>query len=316
MRHLICVVLCGVLVNHALAQRQVIDLTNLEDYEVEVLKDYSGSPQQGGFIEDFPIRVPEFTRGICHDAHARHWRNGSNKIRARTFSTKFPGSEKMGTRFFLLHLKDGRYLAFLPVGGDQAGSYLGRKDSAIYLRLFTYGELPLKGDIPLYSAAVASTPYEAGYKAWKHAIECENIKGDVRLREQKEFYEMSKYLGWISWGAFKKNINEANISHVIQSIIESEVPIRAIMLDDGHQRAGGNSSLVHLKEKFDGKKSAADPVQLELQCGPFCFEVQRDSPLYRRLLLSGQLPCLQGGGHAVRRISRRGLFWASCLAGS
>ncbi|MBL7220119.1 MAG: hypothetical protein ISS69_08390 [Phycisphaerae bacterium] len=253
-RNLICVVLCGVLSSAAFAEPRVIDLTNLEDHEVKVLKGYSGSPQKGDFIEDFPIKVPEFTRGICHDAHARYWRNGSNKIRSRTFSTKFPGNEKVGTRFFLLHLKDGRYLAFLPIGGDQAQSYLGRKDSAIYLRLFTYGELPLKGDIPLYSTAVASTPYEAGYKAWKHAIECENVKGDVRLREQKKFYTISKYLGWISWGAFKKNINEANISRVIQDIKESQVPIRAVMLDDGHQKAGGNSSLVHLKKKFDGKK--------------------------------------------------------------
>lgn len=63
-------------------------------------------------------------------------------------------------------------------------------------------------------------------------------KSGGRLRVHKQYPELLEYLGWCTWEQYKGAINEPLILEAIDQIDRSELPVRWILIDDGHLDQG------------------------------------------------------------------------------
>lgn len=232
------------------AEEHLLDLTKSSG-ETKILSAYSGSPNAAGVMETYKILLPEFKRGVYYRGH--WWPYAGNRVQGNIISK--PEGEEGGV-FLLLELKDGGYLAVLPLCGEKAYSWFCPENGAFYLKMGTHGKTAIKGNIPLVSWAKAASPYEACSKAWTQASKSEQINGWMKLREEKEYPEMFNYLGWCSWEGYHKGITSDKMVAEFKGLQASTVPIRYFLVDDGHF---DNDTIAPHKKKFpQGYKPLTD----------------------------------------------------------
>lgn len=212
----------------ASAEESSVDLL-AERNKVLTLSDYSGSPNAKGVLGERILKLPAFKRAVYYRGY--WWPYGGNRVQPNIID-KAEGEE--GGIFLLLELKDGGYMAVLPLCGDLAYAWLAPHDENFYLKFGTHGHAEVKGDLPLLSSAHAASAYEAIHKAWKQASETKQIKGWMKLREQKEYPEMFQYLGWCSWESYHKKISADKMLREFEGLEASKAPVRYLLVDDGH----------------------------------------------------------------------------------
>lgn len=196
---------------------------------VKILQDHSAAPDSKGVMETFKLSVPEFTRGVYY--RGQWWPYAGNRVTSRHITT--PKGDEGGV-FLLLELKDGDYLAVLPLSGDKAYSWLAPDGTDFILKFGTHGKAAIEGDFPLLAWARGANPYEACAKVWKSATETSQIKGHMKLRADKGYPEMFRYLGWCSWEGFHKNIDSDKLVAQLKGLEASPAPVRYFLVDDGH----------------------------------------------------------------------------------
>jgi hypothetical protein len=59
------------------------------------------------------------------------------------------------------------------------------------------------------------------------------------MRYQKEYPEVFRYLGWCSWEEYDMRISENSIRKDIEALKASPVPVRYVLIDDGHLKYEG-----------------------------------------------------------------------------
>jgi hypothetical protein len=253
------------------AQRitEKIDFAKLDPSGVQVLKGFSGKPGKFGIIKRYELILPEFARA-CYFSGDHHsevdWPDGANRIQPWIFdSLKELGSDKYPRRpsnhprvregqFLLLKLKDGRYLAVTPIAGPLTMTwfYISPRGRLI-LNFGTLGTEPVSCDAPLFSWCYSDDIYTACREAWAMAITCPPVAGSTNFRMNKEYPEVFKYLGWCSWEEYKWSISEDVLLNVVWQIEASGLPVRYLLIDDGHLDAGKDRKLRSFgpdREKF------------------------------------------------------------------
>ena len=226
------------------------DLSKLENEGVKVFQDYERQPTEYGLLESIQLFLPEFKRGMFYsgDEHPGVvWPGGANRVQPWPFtSVKELGSEDYYDRasnyervregmFLILELKDGTYLALVPICGPKTMSWLyASKKNGILLNVGTMGWADVSCDVPLYSWAFSKDVYTACRKAWELAINCPQVAGRTDFRINKQYPEIFKYLGWCSWEEYKWDISEKVLRDVAEKIETSGLPVRYMLIDDGH----------------------------------------------------------------------------------
>lgn len=195
---------------------------------VEVVRAYSGVPDKEGVLERYALKVPAYSQAVYY--RGEWWPYGGNRV----FGEVLSADSKEGGLFSILQLKDGDYLALLPLCGDQAYAWFAPEKGELTLKLGTKGTDSVEGDMPLLAWARAGSPYEAANKVWIQASKVPQIEGYMKMREAKDYPEMFKYLGWCSWEEFKKNISEQLLVDAFRTLEENELPVRYMLVDDGH----------------------------------------------------------------------------------
>lgn len=216
-----------------------------------------------------PVRLPDFKRAcfFAPDDPDFRWIGASNRMipwvagedlrdiygRADDQNPAFPPPNRRGL-FLLLDLRDGGCLALLALAGPRSCAFLEvEKNGALAAGYDTAGSVqPDRGPIPLVAWARADDAQEACRKVWQQALQLSVFEGRVRSRGEKEYPEYARYLGWCSWEQFHHGINEGVLCDVVDEIDASDVPVRWILIDDGHQTDRGTSlvSLVPDRKKF------------------------------------------------------------------
>jgi len=120
------------------------------------------------------------------------------------------------------------------VAAPKSLSWFRSEGDQLVLNLGTLGTGVVEGDLPLLAWARASDPYTACHQAWGVAIRHELIGASTRFREEKQYPRIFRYLGWCSWEEFKSSIDQDILVEVAQSIERSGLPIRYMLIDDGH----------------------------------------------------------------------------------
>lgn len=200
-----------------------------------------------GCVATFNLLLPEIKQGVVNESNINNWVSGystfpntfknfekfKNRLYENVPHTSFTNTQNCGY-FMLLELKNGTYLAILPIVSADIMSFISIYEGNPQIRLCTFGTESYTGKAPLFSWAVANDPYSATYKCWKNALESEFCKNNVQWRSQKKYPELYEYLGWCTWEAFEGSITEEIVVNSIKTIKNSDVPVRWVIVDDGY----------------------------------------------------------------------------------
>lgn len=152
-------------------------------------------------------------------------------------STAKPGDHAM---FALFHLKDGNFMAVLPVATPDSLAWLKLDGNGHFLvESGTLGTSTAKPQPVLAITAVDQDLYRACSAVWNKALSLPFLKGKTFPREKKTYPEPFKYLGWCSWEQYKKNISSRLLEQTARQLEASPVPVRWMLVDDGFQTQEG-----------------------------------------------------------------------------
>jgi hypothetical protein len=244
-----------------------IDLGVLEGSGVRVLDGYRGKPNEHGLLERHELVLPPFERGayFSGDHHPGvDWPDGANRVQPWIFervealcADDYPRRPSNHPRmregmFLLLKLTGGDYLAFLPAAGPKTMTWLYASEGGrLVLNFGTLGTAVVRCDAPLFAWSKDADPYAACRRAWAEAITCGPLKGRTDFRMNKKYPEMFRYLGWCSWEQYKWDISEKVLLDVVDRIETGGLPIRFLLVDDGHLDTAGGRKL----KSFDPDKA-------------------------------------------------------------
>ena len=232
-----------------------LDLAGLAGEGVEVLKDFSGRPDDSrwGVLRTLHLALPDFDRGVLFSHFSPGmWPNMANRAYPHPFTPDASSIAPLqdGGVFLLLRLRGGAYLAVTAMGGAVSQSWFhANLEGQLLASVGSFGTAPVAGDLPVLAWARSDDLYEACHKVLAAAIASGD--GGARLRGEKPYAEVFRYLGWCSWEQYRQNINEEKMLAAMQRMAQSPVPVRYVLIDMGHvaERRGAMTSFSP-NEKF------------------------------------------------------------------
>lgn len=233
---------------------------------IQIASNYSGMPSDG-VLDVFRLMLPDFTRACYFSQDELHkWPAGANRILPWALTNDMKALFKEGYlqdhavklpsrngAFALFELTNGDFLAILPLVGDQTMSWLYISESAdLELHVGSFGTASVESDVPLVAWARSRNIYTVCRDVWSEAIGYENNKGATAWRKDKRYPTPFCYLGWCSWAQYKTNIDSSLLTNTADAINASDLPIRWMLIDGGHQTAEDQKlkSLAPDKDKF------------------------------------------------------------------
>lgn len=222
----------------------------------------------------YQIDIPAYKQGIFFSRDYRpgdyQWPNNTNRLLPWVFNSlkdltqsDYPGIPSNGAPSvlgdaLLLELADGGFLFAKAVAGENSISWFQvNKDGSLTVYLSTLGTDNLASQAPVLLMEKGKTVYEAIHKAYASLIDNREISA-LQKRTDKNYFEAFDYLGWCSWEHYHFDIDETKIQNDLDSIEASGIPIRYVLIDDGHL-ANKNQQLTSFvpdKKKFpDGWKN-------------------------------------------------------------
>ena len=134
----------------------------------------------------------------------------------------------------LLELSNGEYLFAKAVTGSNSLSWLQiNTNGSITLYVSTLGKDYLKPRVPLLLIHQGKSIYSTIRQAYKALMKNTEIS-DLKSRTTKEYFEAFRYLGWCTWEHYHYDIDESKIVSDMEAIESSGIPIRYVLIDDGH----------------------------------------------------------------------------------
>lgn len=134
----------------------------------------------------------------------------------------------------LLQLSNGEYLFVKAVAGDNSLSWFqANTDGTLTLYVSTLGKDSLAGQVPLLLIQKSQTVYHVFNDAY-YSLMTDKTVSSLQKREDKKYFEGFDYLGWCTWEHYHFNIDETKILNDIDAIEASGIPVRYILIDDGH----------------------------------------------------------------------------------
>ena len=230
---------------NALLMADTVDLISISSpipYE-------KSAPEQTQTIA-YPIRLPEYVRGIFFSRDSRpgdfEWPNNTNRLLPWVFNdlkeltdVHYPGipsnaaPSTLGDAL-LLELSNGEYLFAKAVTGSNSLSWLQvNTNGSITLYVSTLGKDYLKSRVPLLLIHQGKSIYSTIRQAYKALMKNTEIS-DLKSRTTKEYFEAFRYLGWCTWEHYHYDIDESKIVSDMEAIESSGIPIRYVLIDDGH----------------------------------------------------------------------------------
>ena len=219
-----------------------IGFSQISGSGISILENYTGMPDSTGMLGSYELSVGEFKKA-CYfsDRQPKNsWAAGGNQYAPNILYKNFDKiiDEKFSFRgiFLVLEMKTGGFLVLLPVSGSETMSWMEATDNHT-LKLFfgTLGTKSVNGDVPLIAWSKSNDVYAACRRVWELALGSKPVNGNTDWRYKKKYNDCFKYLGWCSWEEYKKDISSDLLMEVAKKIENSVIPVRYILVDDGHQ---------------------------------------------------------------------------------
>lgn len=230
-----------------------INFTGCDTTEILKLDNFCGMPDKDGTLKSYSVTFPEFEElvyfgsdgnnksGLVPSNRSLLWVLDSNYKLLNPAEVKkgegsFHGQATKEGTFTVLKLKDGRYMALLPLVGEYSMGYFKFEEGKTpKLNVTTMGTERVDDEVPVVAFSVADNVYKATYDVWNSVVNSD-LKGVMaKMRCEKSYPEYFKYLGWCSWEEYRDQINEKNMTQAMKNIYKSELPIRWVIIDEGPQ---------------------------------------------------------------------------------
>ncbi|MEN6663462.1 MAG: Sip1-related alpha-galactosidase [Phycisphaerae bacterium] len=192
---------------------------------------FAGPPDSAGVLLEEPLSLPPF-EVAAYFANPWWW-PGAGNLRHPYLTSDFTGEFPEGGQFLLVRIATDLYFALLPMADEQSYAWLAVTEGQLVLRVGTHGRGNVDGDLPLCAWAVARDPYDVCQQVWREALKWPGVT--ARLREDKPYAEVFRYLGWCSWEEFSRGITDENMPAAVRAMAECPIPVRYAIIDDGHQ---------------------------------------------------------------------------------
>ncbi len=213
---------------------------------VECTQNLSATPDAAGVLLRCAVEVPAFDVA-CYFAPMQKYDpfgkanedlfpDGANRCQPLAMTDW--RDLKRGGMFLLLRIAPDDYLAILPLAGGETMAWLEGQDGRLVLAAGTLGTAGFAGDVPLCAWARSKDLYAACEQAWQAAVEHPLIGRSTRLRRDKHYPAVFSYLGWCSWEQYHGDIDEGVLVEAVRRIEASGIPIRYVLIDDGHLHEG------------------------------------------------------------------------------
>lgn len=198
------------------------------------------------------LDLPDYVSGLFFSRDDRdgdyQWPNNTNRLLPWPFQNiaelshaDYPGipsnskPSQVGDAL-LLQLGDGGWMLLKAVAGKNSLScFQVDTDGNVRVYISTLGKDVLPAKVPALILARGNTPFEASRKAYECLISA-LPENKTRWRGEKLFYEAFQYLGWCSWEHYHFDIDEQKLMNDLQAIEASDLPVRFVLIDDGHVR--------------------------------------------------------------------------------
>lgn len=224
------------------------------------------------------ISLPEFKK-YCHvaaDSNKFRWIGASNRMFpwvgkndiTSIFEDKTPIPPRIPApnrraMLMIFELSNGRYLSLMPLSGEASVSWLETtSDKKLMVDYGTLGTDPVPGnaEVPLIAWAVSDNVYGSIAQIWKDVTASKLYQGKASLREEKNYPEAMKYLGWCTWEQYHKGISEEVMTNAFDRIEASDIPVRWVLIDDGHQTAKEGNRMVSMQPNGDKFPNGWQPI--------------------------------------------------------
>lgn len=216
----------------------------------------------------YRIEIPAYKQGIFFSRDSRpgdyQWPNNTNRLLPWVFDRlddltqeDYPGIPSNGAPSvlgdaLLLELADEGFLFAKAVTGENSISWFQvNKDGSLTVYLSTLGTDNLASQAPVLLVEKGRTVYEAIHKAYASLIGSREVSA-LQKRTDKDYFEAFNYLGWCSWEHYHYDIDETKMLNDLDGIEASGLPIRYVLIDDGHLANKNRqlTSFVPDKERF------------------------------------------------------------------
>lgn len=216
----------------------------------------------------YRIEIPAYKQGIFFSRDSRpgdyQWPNNTNRLLPWVFNRlddltqeDYPGIPSNGAPSvlgdaLLLELADGGFLFAKAVAGENSISWFQvNKDGSLTVYLSTLGTDNLASQAPVLLAEKGKTVYDTIHKAYTALIGNREVSA-LQKRTDKGYFEAFNYLGWCSWEHYHFDIDETKMLNDLDGIEASGLPIRYVLIDDGHLANKNRqlTSFVPDKERF------------------------------------------------------------------
>ncbi|MBP6409795.1 MAG: hypothetical protein KA313_01720, partial [Pseudarcicella sp.] len=235
--------------NKSIIRNNVFDASSISSNGVEILNEYSAKPNKG-VLDTFSVSLPNYESVVFISTIGREKiLDGMNRVfswAAKDLKTivskgfepdsKAGGEPSRNGLLALFKLKNEEFLLLQGITSPTAMSYLMISDDGkLSINLATFGTDSVSGNIPLITYAKGKNVYDVFQAAWKNAIATNTTKGRSAMRHEKVYPEIFKYLGWCSWEQYHTKVSSDLMVDAMQKIEKSTLPIRWVLLDNGHE---------------------------------------------------------------------------------
>ena len=221
---------------------------NLEKQSSPILYEYQIPKHQNTL--SYQITLPNYASGIYFSRDTRpgdfEWPNNTNRLLPWTFKQlkeltqdDYPGIPSNGHPSvlgdaLLLQLTNGEYMFAKAITGPNSISWFQvNTDGTMTLYVSTLGQDNLSGNLPLLLIQKSQSIYNVFQEAYNALIFNKEVS-NLKRRDDKDYFEAFRYLGWCTYEHYHGNINEKIILKAIDEIEASGIPIRYLLIDDGH----------------------------------------------------------------------------------
>lgn len=198
----------------------------------------------------YAVVLPSYIRGMFFSRDSRpgdyEWPNNTNRLLPWAFNRleeitrdNYPGIPSnarpsvLGDAI-LLQLADGTYLFAKALSGTNSLSWFQvNTDGSLTLYLSTLGEDAVSENSPLLLSQCSPSIYDVLRQSYDALIEDTPVSA-LHKRQDKSYFEAFEYLGWCTWEHYHYDIDENKILNDIDAIEACDLPIRYVLIDDGH----------------------------------------------------------------------------------
>lgn len=135
------------------------------------------------------------------------------------------------TQCLLYQNNSGKYGVIMPVVSENYKCVLeGNPEGKLEARLYTWMDGFKTVKALSFVFAEGENPYELLEKCAAVAVAL--LGNNCKIRKDREYPEIFKYLGWCSWDAFQIRVSEDKLIAKCEEFKEKEIPVKWAILDD------------------------------------------------------------------------------------